>query len=58
MRLIGMKLKGVGPYKDEFSIDFAALSRSHMFLIEGRPAPAKPPSLMASPSRSMGRLRC
>ncbi|HJG41328.1 AAA family ATPase [Bifidobacterium pullorum] len=41
MRLIGMKLKGVGPYKDEFSIDFAALSRSHMFLIEGETGAGK-----------------
>lgn len=41
MRLIGMKLKGIGPYKDEFSIDFAALSRSHMYLIEGETGAGK-----------------
>lgn len=41
MRLIGMKLKGVGPYKGEFSIDFAALSRSRMFLIEGETGAGK-----------------
>lgn len=41
MKLIGMKLKGIGPYKDEFSIDFAALSRSHMYLIEGETGAGK-----------------
>lgn len=41
MKLIGMKLKGIGPYEGEYSIDFAALSRSHMYLIEGETGAGK-----------------
>ncbi|NMM95941.1 AAA domain-containing protein [Bifidobacterium sp. DSM 109960] len=41
MRLIGLKFQGVGPYKGEFSIDFAALTRSHMFLIDGETGAGK-----------------
>ncbi|MEE3342001.1 MAG: SMC family ATPase, partial [Bifidobacterium merycicum] len=41
MKLIGLKFQGVGPYKGEFSIDFAALTRSHMFLIDGETGAGK-----------------
>lgn len=41
MKLIGLKFRGVGPYKDGFSIDFAALTRSHMFLIDGETGAGK-----------------
>ncbi|KAA8823499.1 hypothetical protein EMO92_09985 [Bifidobacterium reuteri] len=41
MKLIGMKFQGVGPYKGEFAIDFAALTSSHMFLIEGQTGAGK-----------------
>lgn len=41
MRLIGMRFKGIGPYEDGFSIDFAALSRSRMYLIEGETGAGK-----------------
>ncbi|NEG96234.1 AAA family ATPase [Bifidobacterium sp. SMB2] len=41
MRLIGMRFMGIGPYEGEFSIDFVALNRSHMFLIEGETGSGK-----------------
>lgn len=41
MKLIGMRFKGIGPYEQEYSIDFAALNRSHMFLIEGETGAGK-----------------
>ncbi|WP_158275769.1 AAA family ATPase [Bifidobacterium catulorum] len=41
MRLIGMRFMGIGPYDGEYSIDFAALSRSHIFLIEGETGSGK-----------------
>lgn len=41
MRLIGMRFQGIGPYEKEYSIDFAALNRSRMFLIEGETGAGK-----------------
>ncbi|KFI52212.1 AAA family ATPase [Bifidobacterium biavatii] len=41
MKLIAMKFQGVGPYKGEFAIDFAALTSSHMFLIDGETGAGK-----------------
>ena len=41
MKLIGMRFQGIGPYADEFSIDFTALNRSHIFLIEGETGAGK-----------------
>lgn len=41
MKLIGLKFRGIGPYKGEFSIDFAALTRSHLFLIDGETGAGK-----------------
>ncbi|MBW3088995.1 SMC family ATPase [Bifidobacterium sp. 82T24] len=41
MRLIGMRFMGIGPYENEYSIDFAALNRSHIFLIEGETGSGK-----------------
>ncbi|KAA8827579.1 hypothetical protein EMO89_10520 [Bifidobacterium tissieri] len=41
MRLIGMRFLGIGPYEKEYSIDFAALNRSRMFLIEGETGAGK-----------------
>lgn len=41
MKLIGMRFQGIGPYADAFSIDFAALNRSHIFLIEGETGAGK-----------------
>ncbi|MBT1175484.1 AAA family ATPase [Bifidobacterium sp. LC6] len=41
MKLIAMKFRGVGPYKGEFAIDFAALTSSHMFLIDGETGAGK-----------------
>ena len=41
MKLIAMKFRGVGPYKGEYAIDFAALTRSHMFLIDGETGAGK-----------------
>ena len=41
MKLIAMKFRGVGPYKGEYAIDFAALARSHMFLIDGETGAGK-----------------
>lgn len=35
MRLIALRFQGLGPYAGECSIDFAALTRSRMFLIDG-----------------------
>ena len=35
MRLIALHFQGLGPYAGECSIDFAALTRSRMFLIDG-----------------------
>lgn len=41
MKLIALKFRGVGPYKGEYAIDFAALTRSHMFLIDGETGAGK-----------------
>ena len=41
MKLIALKFRGVGPYKGEHAIDFAALTRSHMFLIDGETGAGK-----------------
>lgn len=41
MKLIALKFRGVGPYKGECAIDFAALTRSHMFLIDGETGAGK-----------------
>ena len=41
MKLIALKFCGVGPYKGEYAIDFAALTRSHMFLIDGETGAGK-----------------
>lgn len=41
MKLIAMKLRGIGPYRDEYCIDFTALTRSHMFLIDGETGAGK-----------------
>lgn len=41
MKLIALKFRGVGPYKREYAIDFAALTRSHMFLIDGETGAGK-----------------
>lgn len=41
MKLIAMKFRGVGPYKSEYAIDFAALTRSGMFLIDGETGAGK-----------------
>lgn len=41
MKLIAMKFRGVGPYRGEYAIDFAALSRSRMFLIDGETGAGK-----------------
>lgn len=41
MRLIALRFQGIGPYRDEFSIDFTALSKAHMFLIEGETGAGK-----------------
>lgn len=35
MRLIALRFQGLGPYAGEYSIDFAALTRSRMLLIDG-----------------------
>lgn len=35
MRLIALHFQGLGPYAGECSIDFAALTRSRMLLIDG-----------------------
>lgn len=35
MRLIALRFQGLGPYAGECSIDFAALTRSRMLLIDG-----------------------
>ena len=41
MKLIAMKFRGFGPYRNEYAIDFAALTRGHMFLIEGQTGAGK-----------------
>ena len=41
MKLIALKFRGVGPYKGEYAIDFAALTRLHMFLIDGETGAGK-----------------
>ncbi|PLS31913.1 AAA domain-containing protein [Bifidobacterium margollesii] len=41
MKLIGMRFQGIGPYQGEYSIDFAALNRSRIFLIEGETGAGK-----------------
>ena len=41
MRLIAMKFSGFGPYKGEYAIDFTALTRSRMFLIDGETGAGK-----------------
>ncbi|WP_291534267.1 SMC family ATPase, partial [Bifidobacterium sp. UBA6881] len=41
MKLIALRFQGVGPYKGEYAIDFAALTRSHMFLIDGETGAGK-----------------
>ncbi|KFI99078.1 AAA family ATPase [Bifidobacterium stellenboschense] len=41
MKLIAMKFGGFGPYKGEYAIDFAALTRSRMFLIDGETGAGK-----------------
>ncbi|WP_055427615.1 AAA family ATPase [Bifidobacterium aesculapii] len=41
MRLIAMKFSGFGPYKGEYAIDFTALMRSRMFLIDGETGAGK-----------------
>ncbi|MBW3094227.1 AAA family ATPase [Bifidobacterium sp. 64T4] len=41
MKLIGLKFRGIGPYRGEFSVDFAALTRSHLFLIDGETGAGK-----------------
>ena len=35
MRIQALAIKGIGPYKDEFFIDFGKLSRNGLFLIDG-----------------------
>ena len=41
MKLVALRFQGVGPYRDEFAIDFAALSAGHMFLIDGETGAGK-----------------
>ncbi|MBW3080726.1 AAA family ATPase [Bifidobacterium saguinibicoloris] len=41
MKLIAMKFQGFGPYKGEYAIDFTALTRSGMFLIDGETGAGK-----------------
>ena len=41
MRLIALRFQGIGPYRGEFAIDFTALTRGHMFLIEGETGAGK-----------------
>ncbi len=41
MKLIALRFQGVGPYRGEFAVDFAALSARHMFLIDGETGAGK-----------------
>ena len=41
MRLVGLRFRGLGPYKDEFLIDFAAVTAAHMFIIDGETGAGK-----------------
>lgn len=43
MRLIALRFQGLGPYAGEYSIDFAALTRSRMLLIDGAGVELKGP---------------
>lgn len=41
MKIIGLQFAGIGPYVEQCSIDFAALSASGMFLIQGETGSGK-----------------